>query len=749
MIKITVNGKELVLFKDTTISMELHNPIFATDTIEGDVVFSFDIPISGNELTLETGHNIHVAQVKSYSCILLFKGIQIAAGMLYIQKITHLRMTVGIVVNPFPEGFASRSIRANESEKITISTSYVSHKEAFKQFLQASTDPDSAFKFAPFLNETGYGSANEDFGFWKGVSIGKQVNRLFFRSDRTPIASAQKPFIRIFPEVNTVESDETIVSEYNQVCFCPQIQLQYILNNIVKAAGYTLVGDVSRIDDFRKLYVQSGRALDAPNTQFEDSIEYSLRATGRLYSWVISGTADSDENGMLQGGYLVRFPVAGYYEIHFWSDFEYNNYELESFLYGSELYFTIQLGNTEYIKVLLGRAVEGLNEISFNQTVYIPPQYSDVGLYVGLMAVEEQTGYEKRSNIGAEISIRSIATEDGWLNAFAKEFVPAQYFPDVTNAEFLKSVCQSLGIALFVDANSKQIEMVPCVSVLDADSMDLTTYLVEDRTEIQIPEESAEAFKFVPLSDDGDVDELDGLFIGDVDTVEDLPDMYLNIGKTAFVRDRNAFYRPEKVEDETYNYRLEWRRCAGNTRRLVPEEGVVSEVTDSAIKIPGIALLQRDDIDRSSKLFCEIPFEIESYINNGGSPLSDLILLYYRGYEKFAKRTFSDTIYYEDMLPVKLDARSLTTTGTHSWGETYLKKWWKLYTRHRTVTYTFLLPLNKLIELISLIRPQNVSPSMQRRSIIVDHVKSFPISIKFELADSGDDVFAVVECATF
>lgn len=749
MIKIQVQGKDLVLYKNMSIEVELNSAMFATDAIEGDVAYSFDIPIAGNEITMEFGHNPHTKPGKHWPCMLLYNGIPFISGNLYLQKIAKDKMTVGIVLNPYPDGFSDQSIRDNTSETVTISQSSATHREKWLTFLQNSiTNP--AFKFAPFLNETGYGSNNDDFGQWNGILRGKMVNRLFFNAHNVPFSISDKPFFRIFCEANNVGDEDNPGTEYNQFCFCPQIQLIYILKNIVSEAGYSLCGNILGKPDFQKLYIQSGNALDGPSTQYDTYPHYYLHVSTTYQNitstqWKVLSPIDRDTQNMLSADGKITFYTSGFYEIHFSARVH--------LLYDCELFFRIGNGTDFCIDKSMGTYSENEDtedkySIYFNQIVYIPANYTNTGLFVGLMFEAANLDNAVESNQNAALSVTSKTTEDGWLNIFAKEFTPAKFFPDVTNAEFIKAVTQSLGVAFFVDYNTKQIELSAAADVLNARSLDLTEYLIQDKSEQEVPDEKKYCFKFVSVEKDTDIDET--LLLEDVVSEEDLPDPYVNIGKIVFVQDHNAFYMAEKVEDETYNYRLEWKKYAENNRLMTVGTGDDTETTNSEVKIPAIANLAEDYDSRKQKLYCSIPFEIKSYLNPDSEELKDIIMLYYRGKDHYFYRNRinqSQTIYYEDMLPVKAGELSLTASGERSWGARHLQKWFELYSRHRTITYTFLLPITKLLEVIQLVRPQNADPSMQTRSVMVNNVKSWPVKITFQMENTGDLVTTKIESA--
>ncbi len=740
MLQIIVNGQSLLLYKDTTLQMELNSSIFADDAIEGDVVYSFDIPIKGNELPLQFVHNPHTDQSKTFPCVILYNGVQLISGDLYVQKSTDESLTAAIVVNPYPDGFSTQSIRQNGCESITISTSEATHKQEWLQFLTQSYNSDN-FKFAPFVNEDGYGTDDADFGYWQGYSVGNYVNRLFF-SDDSIITESDKPFIRIFPESNSFSDDDSAATEYNQFCFCPQIQLLYILKNIASEAGYTLTGNLLENDDFKRLYVQSGRALDGPSTQYHTDTDYYFHAstTPTSPAWQIAKSADVDEQHMVQSDGYINFEQPGFYEVHWQS--EVGNVYMSA---AAALSFQIKIpGGSACVNYSLGTMQSGITSLEYNGVVYIPPTFTNVGLFVGLVSEVNSTSYEM--NPWASLSMRSTAAEEGWLNIFATKWTPAEYFPEVTNGDFITAICKSLGVALFVDAQTHTMELVPCAEVLKARAIDLTEYLLNKETEVELPEDSIQEFRFTPVSDNNEVDETDTP--ADVATLNDLPDAYLNIDNTIFVTDRNAFYTPTKVEDESVNYKLEWQLSASNTRPLITGNSGDTESEESDILIPGITDLDTDDNTRERKLCSSIPFNIASYINSDTDDLSDIILNYYRGHGSYWSRDLSAYIEYEDMLPTRTGETCLTTTGNLSWGEQYLRNWLELRDHHRTFTYSLRMPIVKALEVIKLMRPQSNTPENQCRAIMVDGVKSWPVCIELQLEDDADTVLVEIESAT-
>ena len=120
MIQIFANGKELVLYKDTTINLEFNNALFSQDTIDGDIAYGFDIPVRGNEVALLFGHLPQSAVNRMFDCVVFVSEMQIVSGKLIIQQASTESLTVSIISTPYPEGWRDRSIRENDSDEIVV-----------------------------------------------------------------------------------------------------------------------------------------------------------------------------------------------------------------------------------------------------------------------------------------------------------------------------------------------------------------------------------------------------------------------------------------------------------------------------------------------------------------------------------------------------------------------------------------------------------------------------------------------------
>jgi hypothetical protein len=285
MIEIRIEGQLLYIAKKTSLQLEVNNSAFTVNKIEGDIVFTFDVPAAQNDLVFGQARFVYVQKHKKYECAVCVGGVEIAHGDLYIQKSTATTYSCGLVINPFPSGFAERKLSQNDyGAHYIISNSTDGLKTGWLNMLAKSLKQDSFFKFPLFINTAFYGSVNKDFGWFllpndvapeaqsgfqasintnDNVGLDRcYINRLFTYDMKNAIeALADNRGIRVF--------NNKAVDNPNSFAFAPAIQLLWILENVIKNAGYQMIGNFAKEDCIKKIFSQSLRALDGLDAQTE------------------------------------------------------------------------------------------------------------------------------------------------------------------------------------------------------------------------------------------------------------------------------------------------------------------------------------------------------------------------------------------------------------------------------------------------------------------------------------------------
>ena len=306
MLTIEVNGNALHIKRGTSLQMEVNSSLFSTDGVEGDVMFTFDVPAQSNDTVFRHARFVYVQRLKKYVCTVKAGGIEIARGDLYIQKATMTTYSCGLVINPWPAGFADRKLKENDyGDDVVISRNATEHNAKWLEFLKSTLNPDSVVKFPLFLDTAFYGSGNNDFGWFltqydnapenaSGIqaslntndNIGLDrcyINRLFFNANGDVVE--ERPGNRGVRVFNNRQADNP-----NSFAFCPALQLTWLLGRVVANGGYLAEGGFLDSPDAAKIYSQSLRAMDGLLTQFTEEAAFRAQITPSVDYYHICST---------------------------------------------------------------------------------------------------------------------------------------------------------------------------------------------------------------------------------------------------------------------------------------------------------------------------------------------------------------------------------------------------------------------------------------------------------------------------
>jgi hypothetical protein len=765
MIHILINGKELVLRKNTTVSIELNNALMSEEEIDGDITYSFTLPSQGNEEVLGFP-NLDMSDYSAeFDCLFSIDGASSIAGRLLVQKASYNELTAAIIITPYPKGFADRNLRHNDTSIIDIfdygwliagitpathalvlTQSFVVHNSLYKAFLEKTTEENSDIKFAPFFNDTGYGDANKNFGFWNGSSHAKIVNRLFFNNNGKVVMECDNPyFTRLFSKIfHLSDSNDSNYVEMNQVCLCPQIRLGRVLEEWCSNAGYQFINHLG--DDLKNIFIQSTKAIDGTAAQYQDGMYNKTLSLTRWTQFVL--------------------PEAGWYKfdfgntldsiIGFTSNLKFIAIESSNAGSGNDNAFDVSNDNGTDIVCLVQPAVASNGHLIKN--VYISKDYTGIGLRMMVGVYIHQTGHWTYYNSGTTylpVSIRQLSRSDeqGGLNIYRRSFSLAELMPDVTNAEFLKTCMETLGLCYFVSRTKRVIEIVPFSLIKDCNTIDLTDYVLVRETETSNPEDKNIVFRLPPLKDDS-FDASKRLPDGE----NYQPDPYEYPEKCVLVERTNTIYVSETVEEENAigGWIQKWNECCGNPDRLESGKGA-EENHEPTVKIPHqryVSEITEAEFPHIQQQLPVASFTISSDLYNKNENSSDIILMQYRGLKKWGKAVHPSGYNYfwqECMLPVYKDEFALRAqkgrwvARNKTLGEDYAMPALEL-SGHKTLTYKLRLPKSKIQEVENLLRPSDLPPAMQTRFIIINNVKTVPKRIVMQIEnDNCPDVLCEIE----
>lgn len=763
MIRIYVKGQQLALKRDTTLTVELNNALFASPDIEGDISFSFGLPVEGNEQLLGFAHLPQIGSVKKMPCLVWCNNSQNWAGVLVVQKTGHDSLSAALVINPYPEGFAGRSLAANEDADIVISESKETHNAAWEEFLKASVnDPD--VKFAPFINEDGYGSENEDFGRWNGIQRTKVVNSLFFTDAGTLLDTISHPFSKAHNElldvsvIDTVDTDgKPTYSEYtemNQLAFCPQIRIARILSLWCRNAGYTFIDHLG--DDLSGTFLQSQKSLDGTSAQYDTEFTDCISGYAKGYAtdiqhwqWYFSLIPNEGSETNIANA-AVSIQETGWWMFRITADYRSIAYQIQRyFSVGYRAWLAVYQGFDKLYEYYIGTLPTKNFKVDLEWKQYVSDIWTAAPFRIAIYFKNGQsTSYYLRESLKTNqpsipmtVDIRKISADQvqSGFNIFRSTFRIPELLPDVTNASFLKTLLETMGLCFFVSGKQKTIEVVPYSRISNAKSLDLTPYELTRETETISPDETKRTFRLKPLKDE---DYNKGLRIDDV--AVKLPDPYANHEHYVLRTKTNTLYHASKQEGVVENWVEGWEEYSGNPDRLEVGSGD-EENREPSVVIPHQRLFSTnrrhpdtDILSGETPQLMVADFTISSDLYNTTEKPSDIILTQYRGFRLRQYGASATEIKNEVMLPVWGDDFALKAKGANSIGENYVKPVLELL-GHKTVTYKFRLPTAMIQQVEDLLRPSELDPGMQTRFLIVRNVKTVPKRITFQIDNDIDD----------
>jgi hypothetical protein len=295
---------------------------------------------------------------------------------------------------------------------------------------------------------------------------------------------------------------------------------------------------------------------------------------------------------------------------------------------------------------------------------------------------------------------------------------------------------------MFVDSAKGQIEFSFFKDILAyAQAIDLSQYLLTNKSYIEKDEPKKYRYKFDAVSTE-DIDE--SKILPPVTTASDLPDAFKNYGKICLVENENRYRIAERVGDATQNWVFVWNPYSGNDQVLEIGEGDCEDITP--LKIPNMKIA--DEKITNSHNLLNIEIEGCSPIFDTGSKEFDMLLVNYLGHKP---SKVNNNCYYEHAAPVCLSSDGvreagvdLTAIGENSVGETYAAPWLAFLASYEKICHTFLLPVTVFMEVLQLLKPQDVPIKNQIRFVLIDSVKLRPIKMNFQFTEGSRNVIAEI-----
>jgi hypothetical protein len=283
MLQIEIEGKSVFIPTGTKIQLEVNNSIFDTEKIAGDIIFTFDLPADKNDIIFQHARYVYIQRKKSYAAKIKVGGFAIADGTLIVQNSTLTKYSCGIVVNPYPAGFADRLLKDNDyGDEGQLGNPSTDILEIYRVIVN-SLNPDSNLKFGEFVDWEYYGKDKDYYD--------DPDNKAYFKGSPNQFVVLDNAITPGYPVVwsqnftgryiNLAPYNGIIV---NMFALSASIKLIFLLKMVLKVAGYKLVGEITRNEISNRLFYHSFRDIDSYPDDVNDPYYSRADANRNLFT---------------------------------------------------------------------------------------------------------------------------------------------------------------------------------------------------------------------------------------------------------------------------------------------------------------------------------------------------------------------------------------------------------------------------------------------------------------------------------
>ena len=332
------------------------------------------------------------------------------------------------------------------------------------------------------------------------------------------------------------------------------------------------------------------------------------------------------------------------------------------------------------------------------------------------------------------------------LNVFANKIELNEHLPKLTNGDFVKAICKFFGLNIYVCSNSRTVQINFFADEENTKSLDVSKYVVGHKKLVYDPKRFE--ISFGSTMEAKNINSF--IILDEVTTKEELPPPRRNINKYCFVANENKYYHSSIDEDSK---KTKWIHAVGNNKTLAVGTSDNIEEVNIDVKIPNMRVVDENHI---AKYFCEVGIPgCSKLLQEEYSGEFDLVLMQYvgkklirlenEGNHQFATIERANPTFYGENGATNRNYINLTTTGEQSVGEMWLHPKYDFIGNGEYFEFTLAVPTVVLLEILTLLSPQNGPITQQTRWLMVKNQRYLPKKIIAELS-SSDIAKVTIEC---
>jgi len=351
------------------------------------------------------------------------------------------------------------------------------------------------------------------------------------------------------------------------------------------------------------------------------------------------------------------------------------------------------------------------------------------------------------------------------FNIFSNKFSLNEHVPNMTNSDLLKTMINMFGLNLYVNSQTKEVELSYHKDIDGAMSIDITPYVLNKATERSANDPKRYEVVFGTCREQKD----DENSLEAVLSRDGLPEAKYYPNRSIYVENENAYRKSTKIEssedDEdqpaSSSIYYSWKLQHGNDKKLEvgDEKDDVQEVKID-VNIPNMRVV--DTSMTTPKYLQEITKNgISQMFDNSFDGEFDLVVTQYRGKRLLPLVRVDNTetlfprkreAYIEEANPTCYDEEgnvvegywNLSASGEHSVGEECLRGLYELKANNVPVRIEAIVPADVFRSIYALNMPQNRPIKKQTRWVLYRNQRYLPVNISYEFGN-GDNVGVVIE----
>ncbi len=501
MFALIANNTQIALSSETKLRYEVSSPVFSTGVITSAVVYPFDMPITGNETIYECAHFLDAKRkYKTIPCTLTFCGILLCSGELVLSKISTTKLRASIIGNAFAISAKDTNIRRFELPSETI-ISDPHHPRDISQYVTqvVKEEIESMFQFPKMWAELFYGQADEEGLSTLNPDFGRpylqEINGKFVNN------YSGASIVFGFP-YNIIREDPDPTNIYTLVP-CPF--LYKTLFELLKSQGYNSYGAFFEDKDIQNILISSNVPIDKLHPAYfvkasnYDDVQF-FDVSGKIIINNINDFPNSDENNCFDTTNSEYIPKeTGYHHIKFSCDFMLHISQALPYK-NTRIRIKINEATAAYVDQSAEGVVENWIPGVFESTIWIPDNWINLPLWLEVIFLESgnpELGWYPQAGSLKNVSIEITNVSKNGYNDFSNTLSLAKHLPDITFAEFLNAVKDTFSLAIWINNNSKEVQVGFTKDVIKSPHyLDLTQNLIADTTEIEIQQEEGMELRF-------------------------------------------------------------------------------------------------------------------------------------------------------------------------------------------------------------------------------------------------------------